>query len=214
MQARRRLLIPVLLAVMAGSVLVGLWLGQQPTGQTLWGSAPAQVQAVMWPEPRPISDFALQTQHGDAFGPESLQGRWSFLFFGYMACPDICPMSLHAMRQMREDLAGINADDGVQFIFVSVDPDNDTPEEMREYLAWYEADFIGLHGSIDQIDRLTRPMAVKYAEFVDETGYRSIDHTSSVMIIDPRGRVVGALPPPLQPQRMVEQFQQLRAFLG
>lgn len=213
MTTRRRLLIPFLLLVMAGSLLAGLWVSQQPTGRTAWGSAPPEVQAVMWPEPRPLAEFSLQTQHGDAFDKGSLDGRWSFVFFGYMACPDVCPMSLHALRGMRDFLASRQAADDLQVLFVSLDPDNDTPEDMQQYLGWYHEDFIGLHGPMDEIDRMANAMAIKYAEHVDESGYRSIDHTSSVMIIDPRGRVVGALPPPLEPQRMAEQFQRLRGHL-
>lgn len=214
MAVRRRLLIPVLLAVMAGSLLLSIWMSQQQTGETTWGNAPPEVQAVMWPEPRPLSDFSLQTQHGESFGRESLEGQWNFLFFGYLECPDVCPTSLYAMREMREFLRQLDRDhDRHQYIFISVDPENDTPEEMREYLSWYDDDFIGLHGDEQEIAALAGSMAVKYEEFVDETGYRSIDHTSSVMIVDPEGRVVGALPPPLQPQRMAERFERLRGFL-
>ena len=213
MTNRRRLLIPSLLLVMAGSLLAGLWVSQQPTGRTAWGSAPPEVQAVMWPEPRHLADFSLQTQHGQAFDRSSLKGNWSFIFFGYMACPDVCPMSLHALRGMHDLLASRRADDNLQYIFVSLDPEHDTPEEMKRYLGWYHEAFIGLHGSLGEIDRMASTMAIKYAEHIDETGYRSIDHTSSVMIVDPRGRVVGALPPPLEPQRMAEQFKNLRSHL-
>jgi len=213
MTTRRRLLIPSLLLVMAGSLLVGLWVSQQPTGRTAWGSAPPEVQAVMWPEPRPLAEFSLQTQHGETFDTDSLAGRWSFVFYGYLACPDVCPMSLHALRGMHDFLASRNAADDLQVIFVSLDPENDTPEEMKQYLGWYHEDFIGLHGPLEEIERMASPMAIKYAEHVDESGYRSIDHTASVMIIDPRSRVVGALPPPLEPQRMAERFQRLRGHL-
>jgi protein SCO1 len=213
MSTRRRLLIPLLLLVMAGSLVGGLWLSQQPTGRTAWGSAPAEVQAVMWPEPRSLAEFSLHTQHGETFDRQDLEGRWSFVFFGYMACPDVCPMSLHALRGMRDVLAQVDAADDMQVIFVSLDPEHDTPDEMRRYLGWYHDDFIGLHGPLAEIDRMASAMAIKYAEHIDESGYRSIDHTASVMIIDPRGRVVGALPPPLEPQRMAEQYQRLRGHL-
>ncbi len=214
MSGRRRLLVPTLLAIMASSLLAGIWLSQQQSGETTWGSAPPEVQAVMWPEPLPLDDFALETQHGEPFGPESLRGQWSFMFFGYLQCPDVCPNSLYAMREMRQFLEEHGSEEAEhQYIFVSVDPDNDTPELMREYLSWYDPDFIGLHGEGGQVEKLARAMAVKYQEFVDDNGYRSIDHTSSLMIIDPSGRAVGALPPPLQPQRMAEQFQRLRRFI-
>ncbi len=97
----RRLLPPVLLALMGLSLLVGLGLGNKPpAGGLPWNSAPPEVQAVMWPEPRPLDVFELSTLEGESFKVSSLQGQWSFVFFGYLACPDICSSSLHAMRAM------------------------------------------------------------------------------------------------------------------
>ncbi len=217
MADRRRvsLWVPGLLAIMAGLLLAGIWVSQQQEdGSSSWGRAPAEVQAVMWPEPNPLPDFTLQDQHGRTVGRELFTGQWSFVFFGYLGCPDVCPLSLQAMAGMRAQLIEAGAKDSdFRFVFVSVDPDNDRPEQIREYLAWHDGDFVGLLGEPEELDRLARSMAVKYVEFVSESGYRSIDHTSSVMIVDPRGRVVGALSAPLTPNRMVEQFQRLRAWL-
>lgn len=214
----RSLLWPLLLLVLSLGLLGGLWLGHQSTNNTgdlPWNEAPPAVQAVMWPEPRDLGQFSLISGDGQPFGPEQLKGRWSFFFFGYMACPDVCPSSLHAMGLMREMLGAEATDDGkLQFVFVSVDPANDYPEAVGEYVTWYNDSFIGLTGLEDQVANLARRMAVRYEEYVDEnTGFRSIDHTSSLMIVDPEGRMVGALPPPLEPERMVRQFHLLRDHL-
>lgn len=214
MPGRRSLLIALLLAAMAGSTIAGLWIGRQAAGSSAWGKAPPAVQAVMWPEPRPLADFDLRTQHGEPFGPADLAGRWSFVFFGYLGCPDVCPTSLHAMREMRRHLAERGSGGDPQFLFVSVDPDNDQPGEMADYLAWYDPEFIGLRGPAPEIGRLADSMAVRYETFVDDSGHQSIDHTSSVMMIDPTGRMVGALPPPLRPEQMVERFERLQAYLS
>lgn len=212
MSARRIVLVSILLAVMAGSTFAGLWLNRPTQAETSWGAAPPAVQAVMWPEPRPLARFELQDQHGEPVGPDRLTDRWSLVFFGYLDCPDVCPTSLHAMREMRRHLAE-GGGEPPRFVFVSVDPANDTPEDIADYLAWYDPEFIGLHGPAEQVAKLADSMAVKYEEFVDEDGRRSIDHTSSLMIVDPKGRMVGALPPPLQPERMLEQFERLQAHM-
>lgn len=212
MNVRRIVLISILLAIMAGSTFAGLWLNRPTQADTSWGAAPPAVQAVMWPEPRPLAEFELHDQNGEPVGPDRLTDRWSLVFFGYLDCPDVCPTSLHAMREMRRHLA--ERDGGPpRFVFVSVDPANDTPEDIADYLAWYDPEFIGLHGPAEQVARLADSMAVKYEEFVDDSGRRSIDHTSSLMIVDPKGRMVGALPPPLQPERMIEQFDRLKAYM-
>jgi protein SCO1 len=162
-----------------------------------------------------LPSFSMLDQHGQVFGPEQFRGQWSFVFFGYLACPDVCPSSLHAMREFKRMLDERGAGrDQRQFIFVSVDPEHDAPEVIADYVAWFDPEFIGLSGSGEQVDILARSMAIKYEEHIDETGYRSIDHSSSLMIIDPTGRVVGALPPPLVPERMVEQFEGLAGFIN
>lgn len=212
--ARRTFTIAGLIVVMAATLAAGLLLvGRKPPAGTAWGAAPPAVQAVMWPEPRPLADVTLSTQHGETFTTADLEDRWSLMFFGYLDCPDVCPTSLHAMKSMREHLTARSAGTDLRMVFVSVDPSDDDPEEMAEYLAWYDPEFIGLRGAEAEIARLAESMAVKYVEFVDEAGYRSIDHTSSVMIVDPSGRMVGALPPPLVPERMAERFLALRSYL-
>lgn len=213
----RSLLVPLLLLVLSLAFLGGLWLSQASTaarGGLPWNHAPPQVQAVMWPEPRELGAFTLSDGDGQAFGRDQLHGRWSLFFFGYMGCPDVCPSSLHAMRLMGEMLARHAGDaHDVQFIFVSVDPARDTPEAVRDYVAWFDAGIIGLTGTEAELAELTRRMAVRYEEHVDDSGFRAIDHTSSLMVVDPDGRLVGALPPPLQPERMVQQFHLLRDHL-
>ena len=211
---RSSLLGSSLLVVMAASVAAAAWLNR-PDGDGLsWGKAPPAVQAVLWPEPRPLTGFALETQHGEPFDAASLEGRWNFLFFGYLSCPDVCPISLHAMRAFRQHLTARNPSAGNhRFIFVTVDPEHDRPENIGVYLEQFDPEFIGLHGPMDEIARLAELLAVKHMEFTHESGYRSIDHTSSLMIVDPKGRAVGALPPPLKPERMVEQFEGLHAWL-
>jgi len=211
--ARRTITVAGLIVVMAATLAAGLLVGRTPPASTVWGAAPPAVRTVMWPEARPLADVSLSTQHGHDFTNADLEGRWSLMFFGYLDCPDVCPTSLHAMKSMRERLASGGTGGDLQMLFVSVDPNDDDPAEMAEYLAWYDRDFIGLRGSEAEIARLADSMAVKYVEFVDDSGYRSIDHTSSVMIIDPQGRMVGALPPPLVPDRMAERFLALRRYL-
>jgi len=213
MQARRMIVVAGLIVVMTATLAAGLLVGRTPPAGTSWGAAPPAVQAVMWPEPRPLAAVTLSTHRGNTFTNGDLEGRWSLMFFGYLECPDVCPTSLHAMKSMRELLAARNRSDDLQMLFVSVDPDHDQPTEMAQYLTWYDSGFVGLHGTQAEISRLADSMAVKFVEFVDDTGYRSIDHTSSVMIIDPQGRMVGALPPPLVPEQMVERFLGLRHYM-
>ena len=99
-------------------------------------------------------------------------------------------------------------------MFVSVDPANDTQERIGAYLAYFDRELVGLTGDPAQLARLAASLGVMYAEHVDERGVRSMDHTTSIIVVDPQGRGVAALAGPHQPRRMLEQFRQLRRHLG
>lgn len=198
------------------AVTTAAWLARDPVtaGATGWSSMPEPLRPVLWPEPRRPAEFSLHDQAGDPFNHQSLQGRWNLVFFGYLDCPDICPMSLAAMRQMRRMLIERtpSARD-VRFILVSVDDVNDDPVRMRAYLAGFDADFVGLTGNRDEIRKLTDSLAVHYRKLPDSP-VNAIDHTSSLVIIDPQGRAIGALQPPLLPERMIDAFELVREFQG
>jgi protein SCO1 len=212
---RPRWLAPLAVLITGLALLLGLTVGQRGGGPgSAWASAPPEVRAVLWPEPRPVAPFSLMTQHGETFGADDLRGQWSFLFFGYLQCPDVCPMTLSAMRDMRATMiAGDARAAAHRFVFVSVDPKLDRAESMRPYLGFYDTDFVGLLGDADALAPLTASLAVMHIEHRDEDGIRSIDHTSSVMVIDPDGRAVAALPPPHHPEIMLARFEQIRRHL-
>jgi protein SCO1 len=206
---------PVLLALL-GAIVLGATLvtRQTPTATPGWANAPPELRAIMWPEPLPIGDFQLLDQQERPFGPAQLHGRWTFLFFGYLQCPDVCPMAMHILRDYRQLLAAAHPRLDHQVVFVSVDPEYDRPAQIAAYLDFFDPEFVGLSGSHDALAALAGPLAIKYYEHFDEHGRRSIDHTSSIMIVDPQGRVLGAFPPPQRPERMLELFRGLRRHLA
>ena len=208
---RRKFAGPVLLAVLGALVLGATVVARFTPGPTPgWANAPPQLRAMLWPEPLAIGHFELTDQHGQSFGPAELQGRWTFLFFGYLQCPDVCPTAMHVLRDYRRRLLDSQPGLPHQVVFVSVDPAHDRPAQMGEYLGFFDAEFIGLSGSAEALAELAGPLAVKYYEYTDDHGRRSIDHTSSIMIVDPRGRVLGAFPPPQRPEQMLTRFAELR----
>lgn len=207
---------PALLAVLAIMVLAAVAVSRHtPPATGGWADAPPELRAVLWPEPQPIGSFELLDQRERPFGPEQLKGRWSFLFFGYLQCPDVCPTAMGLLREFRRELAAAYPD-GLehQVVFVSVDPAYDRPAGIAAYLDHFDPAFVGLSGEAEALARLAGPLAIKYFEHVDDQGRRSIDHTSSIMIVDPGGRVVGAFPPPQRPEQMLALFLSLRRHLS
>jgi protein SCO1/2 len=171
------------------------------------------VRASLWPEPAPLAGFELADQRGQSFGPQRLHGQWSLLFFGYMQCPDVCPTTLMALREMRRLQAQDPRRALPQVVFISLDPDYDHPEVMAPYLEFFDPDFTGVTGSLDALQPLTAALHIMRVERL-EGSVRSIDHTSSVIVVDPHGRAIGALSPPHQPSSLLTRFEALRDYVG
>lgn len=131
-------------------------------------------------------DFVLTDQNGKSFDTASLRGKLIFLFFGYTTCPDACPMALSKLARVNALLG----EDGrrVQTVFVSVDPERDTVEKMREYLSYYTLPVVGLTGTVEEVASVAGDFGVYYARSETETaaGYL-IDHTTLVYMIGPDG---------------------------
>lgn len=213
MHATRSRRMPLLLATVALTVItLALWLRQGPgVADTGWATAAPELQGILWPVAHPVAPFRMRTQHGDAFDAGDLRGQWNFVFFGYLQCPDVCPTTLQSLRDFRRQLLAADpAASSHRFVFVSVDPGNDTAARVGPYLAYFDSDFIGLLGSAEELAGLARSLAAMYAEYRDQRGRRSMDHTTSVMVVDPAGRVVAALPAPHDPVVMRQRFLALQ----
>ena len=177
----------------------------------VWATAGPELQTVLWPVPRPLARFRMRTQYGDVYTAEQMRGQWSFVYFGYLSCPDACPTTLQTLHEFRRALLVADpAAERDRFIFVDVDPGHDDSNRVAAYLAYFDPQFLGLTGAPDQLAALAGSMGVAYAEHVDSQGVRSMDHSTSVLLVAPDGRVVGAFPAPIEPARMLRLFQQLR----
>jgi cytochrome oxidase Cu insertion factor (SCO1/SenC/PrrC family) len=111
---------PILLAVLGAVVLGATFVARHtPVTDPGWANAPPELRAILWPEPLPIGDFQLLDQHERPFGPAQLQGRWTFLFFGYLQCPDVCPTAMQILRDYRKALAATHPGLAHQVVFVS-----------------------------------------------------------------------------------------------
>ncbi|NEZ05197.1 SCO family protein [Wenzhouxiangella sp. XN201] len=157
--------------------------------------------AQAFPEARPLPEFELETASGEPLTRADLEGNWSLLFFGFTNCPDICPDTLAVLDAVMGDLDRMGREHKPQVVFVSVDPERDAGEALSEYVAWFNPDFIGATGSPDALESFTRQLGVVYyLGEPGEDGYYSVDHSASVMIVDPQGRLYGRFAPPFERQ--------------
>ena len=132
--------------------------------------------------------FQLVDQSGKTVTDEDLKGRPFLVFFGFTHCPDICPTTLfevsEVLRQLGPDAGRARA------LFVTVDPDRDTPEKLKDYLSRFDPHVIGLTGSPEAVDRALKAYRVYYKKVPTEGGGYTMDHTALVYLMDKQGRFV------------------------
>ena len=153
-------------------------------------SGPASFRGTTYGEPYPVAqEFELTRGDGSRFQLSDLQGKTVLLFFGYTSCPDVCPTTLAELKQALENLGGENAQQ-VRVVFVTVDPERDTPERVQEYVNHFNSDFIGLSGTESELVPVWQKYGV-FREIVDgnsAAGY-IVNHTARVTLIDPEGNM-------------------------
>ena len=200
---------------MVAAVLIGFvvaFIGLLTLTGTLTGThEPAQRQLststlLVLPEPRVIADFELTDHTGQPFTLDRLRGKWSLVFFGFSHCPDICPNTLYEMKGIKETF-GLNHPgkaERLQVVFISIDLERDRPSDLEQYVQYFHPDFIGVTGPDEEIAPLTRQVGVEYKIEDHQLGemHYDIDHTASVLLSDPQGRIHGVFPAPHESTRM------------
>ena len=159
------------------------------------------VTATVLPEARALPDFLLEDHNGKAFTNEDLRGQWSFVFFGYTHCPDVCPTTLASLNQVDKLLKNVKGIVLPKTIFISVDPERDTMEQLAEYVPYFNPEFIGVRGSIKQLQALTAPLGIAFGQEGNEEGDVESDdyevfHSSRILLIDPEARLKALLSSP------------------
>lgn len=172
-----------------------------------------EVEGLLWPNPKLIHAFQMVNQNNQPFGLENLSGKWSFLFFGYTHCPDICPITLSVLSQVYNKLAAVNQAENIQIIFVSVDPERDTPEQVAEYVNYFNKNMTGLTGTEQQIETLTSQIGIVHA-INQETapGEYLVDHSASVFLVSPSGQLLAIFSAPQALDDIVNRFKKIREF--
>jgi protein SCO1/2 len=199
-----QILIGVIIAALA--VTAGFWAAQA----ILKDQAPRHdLSATRFPVAREIQPFELIDHHSAAFDQAALQQHWSFVFFGYTYCPDVCPTTLSILNGVAQRLQDVDAD--VRFVMVTVDPERDTPERLAEYVTYFNGDFLGVTGSDAGLTQLTRQLGILYNRVEPEDGAAGylIDHTAGVFLFDPDGRYHAVFTPPLSVDRLAGDFRKM-----
>ena len=140
--------------------------------------------------------LALADHHGRPRTLADFRGKVVLLFFGYTQCPDICPT---AMERFAQTMKGLGADaDKVQVLFVTLDPERDTPQILASYVPFFHPNFLGLTGTLAETDAVAREFRVFYTRRQSEGGLGyTLDHWAGAYAFDPAGRLRLYIPPEL-----------------
>jgi len=194
-------------AVALLAAIAGLWLGselQRPA------EPPQLAGGMVLTPPKPLEPFSLVDHHGRPYDLDRLQGHWTLMFFGYTHCPDVCPNTMGAlnlsMSQLKDRPAALQ---DVEVVFVSVDPQRDTPEQLAGYVGYFNERFLGVTGQPDAIAALTRQLGILYVHNDDGT----VDHSASILLLDPAGRLAAVFSGyPHDPREIAADYLQVRQF--
>lgn len=143
---------------------------------------------------RDIDDFQLLNHQGESVSVAQLKGQWSLVFFGFSYCPDICPTTMAVLNRAVEKMT-IKP----QVIMVSVDPERDTPAVLEKYVPVFNPDFVGYTGEFEQIVALATRLNVAFGKVPGkEPGTYTVDHSASIVVINPNGQYQGFIKSPHQ----------------
>lgn len=198
----------VLFALFLLTMLATYWLVKPP-------APPAELAGVLRSEYRLLQPFSLVDQHQQAFDQRRLRGKWSLLFFGYLSCPDVCPLTLNELsrfwRRIEDDSGAPPSD--LQVVFVSVDPARDSPAQIGDYLRYFNPQFIGATAAPGQLDRLARQLGAGYLiEAETAPGQYQVAHSGALFLVDPLGRSVATFSQPHYAATLQAQYNRIRRY--
>ena len=195
--ARLRLLLWVIVGAVAIGTVALIWRQSEPR------------QAESAPLGTIGGPFTLTGTDGKPFASASLNGKPAAMFFGFTHCPDVCPTTLARLARLRKQLG--QGHDALSIVFVSVDPERDTPAEVGNYLQLFETPVVGLTGSPAQIERVKKQFGIFSRKVEQPGGGYSVDHTAAVILLDKNGQFVATLSPEEGDQVALDKLKRIAA---
>ncbi len=202
------------------AVVVGLFVYSVVRTPVMSESELREKGVFILPRPRELSQFQLYSHTGSVFTLDDLEGRWTFAFFGFTNCPDVCPTSMSVLGQASRQIADRSTTDAALFqgLMVSVDPERDDAEALGRYVSSFSEDLTGLSGELGALAAFAREMNVHFAKVpvFDDAGTPvadrfSVDHSANIVIINPQARYHGFIKYPQQAGTIVAAFESLAA---
>jgi protein SCO1/2 len=168
---------------------------------------PPEIGGYVLAEPRALPAVLLVDEPDARFQTADFAGHWSFLYFGYTFCPDVCPLALVQLANLKKLLAAELPAEQIDYYLISVDPQRDTPARLREYVAYFDPSFRGLTGATDALAQLAAATETLFVvpESQDTEQYL-VSHSSNVVLLNPNGDIHAVFTPPHDSARLAADF--------
>lgn len=181
-----------------------------------------ELGALVYERPVTLSPINLVDQTGETFNEERLKGKWTFFFFGFTHCPDICPLTLTELSQFYRELKTSQEHLETQIVMVSVDPYRDDAEQLSRYMSSFDKDFIGLTGPYDELSRLAKELYIAHStppitesshehHSTDAVEDYVIDHSGNILIINPEGLYHGFMDTAIQDDEILRAYRSIKS---
>ena len=151
--------------------------------------------------------FRLVDQNGKPFTDADLKGKWHLLFFGYTHCPDVCPTTLNELSLALDRLG--KKRDRVGIVLITVDPERDTPDVLKSYVASFDASVVALSGTPDEVAQAAKAYRVYFAKRPRSDGNYDMDHSAVIYVMDPQGRFTATFTPDTAADKVAERLEKL-----
>lgn len=195
----------LLLAAALCAGLAGFWLARQ-----LDRGAPQLASGTWLPRSRTVSEFQLTDSSGRSFTRRDLEGAPTLVFFGFTHCPDVCPTTLVKLAQVRRRAAVA----GLRVLFISVDPQRDSPPVLGVYVHAFDPQFQGATGDAHTIARLAASFGVAVSRVELPGGDYTMDHSAVVFLLDTSARIVAIFTPPFEVPALSADLERAAPWLG
>jgi protein SCO1/2 len=161
--------------------------------------------------PRKFGEIELIDHHGKAFTRERFLGKWTLVFFGFTHCPDVCPTTMSFLNELMAQLEGTEVEN-TEVVMVSVDPARDTVEQLASYVPYFNPKFTGVTGDFLDIHRFATDLNTPFRKVAGQGEDYQVDHSTNVVLINPRGDYHGFFKAPLDMAKMKLTYRSARAM--
>ena len=201
-------------ALAAGLGLLAAWQLFCRGGET---KAPQLEAVTLLPQPRELPAFNLRQSDGTPLVAGELAGHWTLVFLGFTFCPDVCPTTLTELAQAQKQWEAMPESTRPLVLFVSVDPERDTPGKTGEYAHAFHPDTLAATADVPALEKFATSLGFVFmkapgANFEHNPQDYSVDHSAHIAVLDPQGRLAGLIRPPLQPQAIAADLITLDAM--